>query len=111
MSELHQLSALTKLRAHYPSNDWHAFEDSLGGLAAVTRLRSLQISMSDRNEDTDMISSEPLTRLIALTLLQFSNVPAAAKAWQAANPWVTTFRDDELELCISAQVGSRSAHG
>jgi hypothetical protein len=100
VSELQQLSALTKLHAHYPSNDWFGFEGSLEGLVTLTGLRYLRITMSHGNHDAAFHSFEPLTRLTALTHLYFSNKPAGG-------PRAFTF--SEMDFSITAQVGVKSA--
>jgi hypothetical protein len=64
VSELHKLTALTKLRAMYGSGDLPACQQSLRGLAALTQLRELSFEFS---AEVTVASLLPLTSLTALT--------------------------------------------
>jgi hypothetical protein len=64
VSELHKLTALTKLRAMYGSGDLPACQESLRGLAALTQLRELSFEFSAK---VTVASLLPLTSLTALT--------------------------------------------
>jgi hypothetical protein len=68
VSELQKLKGLTDLCVYYCIDSVTAFEQSLKGLAAVTQLRRLHVSLD--SDDLSAASLLPLTRLTALTQLQ-----------------------------------------
>ena len=65
VSALQQLTALTHLGLIYGSSSLDDIKGSLEGLAAVTQLKRLQVSV--RNEQLPMAALLPLTSLTALT--------------------------------------------
>jgi hypothetical protein len=68
VSELHKLTALTRLRLYYCQDDPDSFEGSMRSLAAVTRLRDLEVL--HHTADVIVASLLPLTSLTALTKLR-----------------------------------------
>ena len=68
VSELRKLTALTRLSLYYCQDDPDNFEGSMRGLAAVTRLRDLDV-LHD-TADVKVASLLPLTSLTALTKLR-----------------------------------------
>jgi hypothetical protein len=68
VSELHKLTALTRLRVHYYPDDPDCFEDSMRGLAAVSRLQDLEVLHV--GSYVKVASLLPLTKLTALTRFQ-----------------------------------------
>jgi hypothetical protein len=65
VSALQQLTALTELCLIYGSSSLDDIKGSHEGLAAVTQLKRLQVSV--RNEQLPMAALLPLTSLTALT--------------------------------------------
>jgi hypothetical protein len=79
-SELHKLTALTRLRVTLgPDVDSLRLEDSMWGLGAVTQLHSLQFKQVGQDiKDACLL---PLTRLTALTSMAVLH--GVEKAWGA----------------------------
>jgi hypothetical protein len=69
VSELHQLTAVTTLHATYGPGSVAAIEQSVKGLAALTNLRALTVSVT--SEDLTVGSLLPLTSLTKLVSLDF----------------------------------------
>jgi hypothetical protein len=65
VSELHKLTALTRLRVYYCPDEPECVEESMQGLAAVSRLQDLDVLL-DRSH-AKVASLLPLTSLTALT--------------------------------------------
>ena len=66
VSELHKLTCLTSLAVSFVPSDLPAAEESLKGLAAVTQLRELDITME---QYLTIAATFPLTQLTSLTQL------------------------------------------
>jgi hypothetical protein len=68
VSELHKLTALTRLRVHYYPEDPDCFQELMRGLAAVSRLQDLEVlHVGSRVKVASLL---PLTNLTALTKFQ-----------------------------------------
>ena len=67
VSELHKLTALTRLCVSYGAGEANTYEESLQGLAALTQIKDMCMNLESR--DLTMPALLPLTSLTALTAL------------------------------------------
>lgn len=92
VSELHKLTALTRLVACYGDAPWEDCVESMTGLASVTRLRDLDLYFNSQSLTADVLL--PLLSLTALTSL-------AGTCWDADGEfdefcWLTS----EVSACL-----------
>jgi hypothetical protein len=78
VSELHKLTSLYQLNVSYGLGSIPDFEGSLKGLAALTRLRHLALSLD--SQELTVACLLPLTNLTALT--EFKCWPRLGSGWQ-----------------------------
>ena len=81
VSELHKLTALTRLSVNIDRPDWSDYEGSVSGLAAVTQLRRLFVGLA--SDTVKVAHLLPLTSLTALHMLavDVNNVDEDEHLW------------------------------
>jgi hypothetical protein len=100
VSELHKLTALTRLDVVFVPGDLPAYEESLRGLAAITQLQDLSFEMTRNNLTVGSLL--PLTDLTALTSLSCEwEASAAPMAPAGADP---TAAVEDTRFTFTAQV-------
>ena len=95
VSELHKLTDLTRLCVNYSCEDMRRFRESMGGLAAVSQLHEVEVTLVCQH--FELSSLLPLANLTALTYLRVE--------------WPSDAEDgsDQLLLCRVWKVSKLSA--